>query len=299
MKNNNLKYDAIRYLAQQAERDRLLWKHPAGVKPVDLESGGLPTDQQSDRSSRTPPSAISALKKGLKQAREEWVPPAVTSRGKNSPSPWERGAPEPEPLIPIPGQIENPFPDYNDLDSFDKAISGCMKCPLGATRTKFVFGIGDPNADLVLVGEAPGADEDRQGDPFVGRAGKLLDQILSAVDLRRGEGVYIANILKCRPPGNRDPLTSEVEQCEPHLVKQLQLLQPKLIVALGRIAAQTLLRSTMSLTKMRGHVHDYHGIPLLVTFHPAALLRNPQWKRPTWEDVQQMKKLLDELRAKS
>lgn len=294
MKNNDIKRDTLRYLAQQAGRERVLWTHPAGQKPIDFAaSEGRPSPEDQD-----PASPVHAMKKGLRQAKEEWVPPAVTSTGKNPQTPWERGAPEPESLIPIPGQVENPFPDYNDLDSFNQAICNCLKCPLGATRNKFVFGVGDPNADLVLVGEAPGADEDKLGEPFVGRAGKLLDQILDAVQLSRGDGVYIANILKCRPPGNRDPLPSEVEQCEPHLVKQLQLLQPKLIMALGRIAAQTLLRTTQSLTNLRGKVHDYHGIPLMVTFHPAALLRNPNWKRPTWEDVQKMKELLVELRAK-
>ncbi len=240
---------------------------------------------------------MKSMKKGRDQAGREWAPPSVTEQGKKVE--WPHGAPEPEPVIPLPGQVEDPFPDYDDLDAFNEAISGCHKCPLGATRNKFVFGVGDPNADLVLIGEAPGAEEDRLGEPFVGRAGKLLDQILEAVDLKRGDGVYIGNILKCRPPGNRDPIPSEVEQCEPHLVKQLQLLQPKLIVSLGRIAAQTLLRTSAPLSKLRTRVHDYHGIPLMVTFHPAALLRNPQWKRPTWEDVQKMKKLLDELRAKS
>ncbi|MBD3167834.1 uracil-DNA glycosylase [bacterium] len=180
------------------------------------------------------------------------------------------------------------------MEEFRRAICNCKKCPLGDTRNRFVYGVGDQNARLVLVGEAPGADEDKLGEPFVGRAGQLLDKILAAVNLSREKDVYICNILKCRPPRNRDPLPEEVEQCEPHLVKQLQLLQPQLILALGRVSAQTLLKTKDSLSKMRGKVWNYHGIDLMVTFHPAALLRNPQWKRPTWEDIQQMKKLLDE-----
>ena len=203
--------------------------------------------------------------------------------------------PEPVSNVAEEGQIEDHFPKYTSLDVFNEAICQCQKCPLGKTRDKFVFGVGDPNADLVLVGEAPGADEDRQGEPFVGRAGKLLDKILEAVELKRGERVYIGNILKCRPPNNRDPLPNEVECCEPHLVKQLQLIRPKIIVALGRIAAQTLLRTKDSLTSLRERVHDYHGIPLIVTYHPAALLRNPNWKRPTWDDVQKMKRMMDEV----
>ncbi|MCB2205721.1 uracil-DNA glycosylase [bacterium] len=176
-------------------------------------------------------------------------------------------------------------------------ICNCMKCALGETRNQFVFGVGNPQADVVLVGEAPGAEEDKKGEPFVGRAGKLLDKILEAVDFKR-EDVFICNILKCRPPNNRDPLATEVEQCEPYLHKQLELLQPKVMLALGRIAAQTLLRTNDSLTKLRAGTHTYHGVPLIVTYHPAALLRNPNWKRPTWEDVQKFRALYDELSGK-
>ena len=184
------------------------------------------------------------------------------------------------------------------IDELDEMIRGCRACPLGDTRKKFVFGIGNPNADVVLIGEAPGAEEDKQGIPFIGRAGKLLTEILKAIDFTRDD-VYICNILKCRPPNNRDPLASEVELCEPYLHKQLELLQPKVMLALGRVAAQTLLRTKDSLTKMRETVHEYQGIPLVVTYHPAALLRNPNWKRPAWEDVQKFRALYDELSGKS
>ena len=180
------------------------------------------------------------------------------------------------------------------LDDLNGQICTCRKCPLGETRNSFVFGVGNPQADVVLIGEAPGAEEDKQGFPFVGRAGQLLDKILEAIGWSRDD-VYICNILKCRPPNNRDPLSSEVELCEPYLHRQLEIIRPKAILALGRISAQTLLRTNDSLTKLRASVHRYHGIPLMVTYHPAALLRNPNWKRPTWEDVQKFRSLCDTL----
>ncbi len=176
------------------------------------------------------------------------------------------------------------------LSEFNHEIMTCMNCPLGATRNQFVFGVGNPDADLMFVGEAPGEREDAEGIPFVGRAGKLLDDILKAIDLDR-EDVYIANVLKCRPPENRDPKREEIEECEPYLLKQIELIKPKLLVALGRISATTLLRSKASLTEMRGQVFDYHGTDLVVTYHPAALLRNPNWKRPAWEDFKKIKEM--------
>ncbi|MDT8324366.1 MAG: uracil-DNA glycosylase [Bacteroidota bacterium] len=194
------------------------------------------------------------------------------------------------------GTVTEAWNTARTLAQLDEMICHCVKCPLSETRNRFVFGVGNPKADVVLVGEAPGAEEDRQGEPFVGRAGKLLDKILEAVDFKR-EDVFICNILKCRPPNNRDPLPAEVEQCEPYLHKQLALLKPKVMLALGRIAAQTLLRSNESLTRLRAETHSYQGIPLIVTYHPAALLRNPNWKRPTWEDVQKFRALYDERMA--
>ena len=179
------------------------------------------------------------------------------------------------------------------LAELDAQINKCMKCPLGATRTKFVFGVGNPHASLMFVGEAPGADEDAQGEPFVGRAGQLLNKILEAIALRR-EDVYIANILKCRPPNNRTPFAEEVEQCLPYLRKQIALINPKLIVCLGLTAAQNLLGTTESLGRLRGRVLSFEGIPMMVTYHPAALLRNPNWKRPAWEDFQAVQHFLAE-----
>lgn len=196
------------------------------------------------------------------------------------------------------GTDQEQWPSARDLSTLNAMIRECQKCPLGKTRTKFVFGVGNPNADILVIGEAPGADEDKQGEPFVGRAGQLLNKILEAVQFKREE-VYIANILKCRPPDNRKPLPSEVEQCEPYLWKQIELIQPKFILCLGVTAAQTILRSKESMSQLRQSTHLYRGIPVLVTYHPAALLRNPEWKRPTWEDVQKLRKMFDESKRNS
>lgn len=184
------------------------------------------------------------------------------------------------------------------LADLDRHICTCLKCPLGNTRTKFVFGVGNPNATLMLIGEAPGADEDAQGEPFVGKAGQLLNKILAAINFRR-EDVYICNILKCRPPGNRTPAPEEVEQCLPYLKKQVELVKPRIILCLGLTAAQNILGISESLSRLRGRVMSYEGIPLMVTYHPAALLRNPNWKQAAWEDVQATRKLHDELVAQS
>jgi len=172
----------------------------------------------------------------------------------------------------------------------------CRRCPLGDTRTNFVFGTGNPEADVMFVGEAPGRDEDLQGEPFVGRAGQLLNKILEAIGFRREE-VYIANILKCRPPGNRNPQPTEIASCEPILQRQIELIRPVILCSLGSFAARTLLQTTEGITRLRGRIHEYRGIPLVPTFHPAALLRNPQWKRPTWEDVQLLRREYDRLRG--
>ncbi|MBE2255970.1 MAG: uracil-DNA glycosylase [Ignavibacteria bacterium] len=183
------------------------------------------------------------------------------------------------------------------LDQLYDMICDCKKCDLWKTRTNFVFGSGNKNADLVIIGEAPGADEDKQGLPFVGRAGKLLTQILEAINFKREE-VYICNVLKSRPPENRNPTPEEIKQCEPYLEKQLELIKPKMLLCLGTFAAQTLLKSKEALGKLRGKFHTYKNIPLLVTYHPAALLRNPNWKKPTWEDVQLLRKEFDKLAVK-
>jgi len=186
------------------------------------------------------------------------------------------------------------FIKVKDIDAFNKLISKCVKCRLSESRNKFVFGVGNPNATVMLIGEGPGAEEDIQGEPFVGRAGKLLNDILKAINFEREE-VYIANIVKCRPPGNRNPLPDEIEMCFPYLNKQIELIKPKLILCLGLIAASSLLKTKLALGKLRGNVYEYNNIQTMVTYHPAALLRNPQWKRGCWEDVQKFRKLYDEL----
>lgn len=164
-------------------------------------------------------------------------------------------------------------------------VSGCTRCGLHKTRTQTVFGVGDENADWMLIGEAPGAEEDRLGDPFVGQAGRLLDNMLAAIDLHRTRNVYIANVLKCRPPGNRNPEPEEVAKCSPHLLQQIEFVQPKLIIAMGRFAAQTLLSTDASIASLRGKVYRYAGRPLIVTYHPAYLLRNLPDKAKAWADL--------------
>ena len=181
---------------------------------------------------------------------------------------------------------------YN-LISFNDEIKNCLKCDLGKTRKKFVFGVGDFNASLLLVGEAPGEQEDLSGEPFVGRAGKLLDKMLSAINRSRENDVFICNVLKCRPPDNRDPSKEEISKCEPYLVNQIDLIQPKLIVALGRVAGKTLLGVDKSLKDMRNTIHSYHGTNLIVTYHPAALLRNSNWKPDAWNDFKWIRTLID------
>ncbi|MFA6107708.1 MAG: uracil-DNA glycosylase [Candidatus Latescibacterota bacterium] len=178
----------------------------------------------------------------------------------------------------------DPAKGDDELERFRQEICDCTRCALAQSRKRFVFGTGDPHAGILFVGEAPGADEDRQGEPFVGAAGQLLTRIIEAMGFSR-EQVYICNVLKCRPPGNRDPLPEEVAACESHLKRQVELVAPRLIVALGRVAAQVLLKTAEPMGRLRGSLHRYENVPVIVTYHPAALLRNPEWKRPTWEDI--------------
>ena len=166
-----------------------------------------------------------------------------------------------------------------------QAVTGCTACGLHKTRTQTVFGVGDENADWMLIGEAPGAEEDRLGDPFVGQAGRLLDNMLAAIELHRTRNVYIANVLKCRPTGNRNPEPDEVARCTPHLLRQIEFVKPKLIIAMGRFAAQTLLDTDASIASLRGKLHRYAGLPLIVTYHPAYLLRNLPDKAKAWADL--------------
>ncbi|MGC9314271.1 MAG: uracil-DNA glycosylase [bacterium] len=181
-------------------------------------------------------------------------------------------------LLHIPSAIE-------ELEEEILADGGCRKCALSEGRNKIVIGVGDPNARIVFIGEGPGAEEDKTGIPFVGRAGHLLDKIFEAMGLSREKGIYICNIVKCRPPGNRDPLPEESSACMPYLLNQLEIIKPAVICCLGRVAAQNLLNTDATLGNMRGKTHYFQGIPVIVTYHPAYLLRNAAGKKPTWEDM--------------
>lgn len=184
----------------------------------------------------------------------------------------------------------DPPQEYDDLRS---SALQCTRCTLADGRTQVVFADGSPDAAVMVVGEAPGANEDRTGLPFVGRAGKLLDLILASADLSRSRNVYICNVLKCRPPGNRNPRPDEIETCSPWLRRQIELVKPQAILAVGTFSGQLLSGKDVALGKLRGQVYTYQGIPLVVTYHPAALLRNPRWVRPTWDDVQLLRGVLD------
>jgi uracil-DNA glycosylase len=195
--------------------------------------------------------------------------------------------------ISAPAVPESIIAKQSELVAVRELLGDCRRCPLYLTRHSLVFGEGNPGAQLVFVGEAPGADEDEQGKPFVGRAGQLLSKIIAAMGLKREE-VYICNILKCRPPGNRNPQPEEIAPCEPFLIRQLEAIRPRVICALGTFAAQTLLKSEAPISVLRGRFHSYQGIPLMPTYHPAYLLRNPGAKKQVWEDVQLIMKTLND-----
>jgi len=178
------------------------------------------------------------------------------------------------------------------LNELEKLICKCTKCRLHEKRNKFVFGTGNPNADVLVIGEGPGAEEDKQGLPFVGRAGKLLTDMLKAIKFEREE-VYIGNVVKCRPPENRTPMQDEMDTCMPYLKKQVELIKPKLILCLGLTAAKGLLKKRESLGELRKSIFEYEGAKVIVTYHPAALLRNPHWKKDCWEDLKKFRKLYD------
>lgn len=233
----------------------------------------------------------------MKQSGVEYVPRAVSTNAATVQERDEEPASsatsdtviEPEVSTSSIGTEEGSPSDrlFNILNE----LGDCQLCSLGKTRTHLVFGVGNPNADLVFVGEAPGRDEDMKGEPFVGKAGQLLTKIIEAIDLKR-EDVYICNVIKCRPPENRNPLPEEIEACEPFLIKQIEVIKPKVICALGKFAAQTLLKTESPISALRGSFQDYHGVPLMPTYHPAFLLRNPKMKRQVWEDMQLIQKVL-------
>ena len=198
---------------------------------------------------------------------------------------WPRWQLKQHPAAPLPQEGRAQIIARMGWDELTHAILQCTACPLHLTRTQAVPGVGDRNADWLVVGEAPGAEEDAKGEPFVGQAGRLLDAMLAAIDLARGENVYIANVLKCRPPGNRNPAPEEVAACLPYLMRQVELIRPGIIFAVGRFAAQALLDTEEPIGRLRGRVHRYRGIPVVVSYHPAYLLRNPADKAKAWEDL--------------
>lgn len=199
----------------------------------------------------------------------------------------------PQPIAEIPGAAEPTQSPLSRLSlaELETLAKDCTQCRLHQGRTHVVFGIGNPHAELMFAGEAPGRDEDRQGEPFVGRAGQLLTRIIEAMGLKR-QDVYIANVIKCRPPNNRNPEADEIARCEPYLIRQIELVKPRLIVALGTFAAQTLLQTKLPISQLRGRFHTYQGVKLMPTFHPAFLLRNPERKRAVWEDMQAVQREL-------
>jgi DNA polymerase len=258
-----------RYLAQQIE---------LGGAEIVLGRAPAPADQED-------------------MPRASAVSPSDDSPRPDTEPKWKKGAPPiPGPglavLSPAPVLLGNDLGALATIEAVAERIRTTHCCDLCPGRTNAVPGEGNPRADLVLVGEGPGATEDATGRPFVGQAGQLLDSILDAIEVPRNS-VYITNIVKCRPPQNRKPLPDEIAACIPYLHRQLELLQPKVIVAMGGTAGESLLGVRKSLGELRGKVHTFNGIPLVVTYHPAALLRNPNWKKPTWDDVRIARQLLD------
>jgi uracil-DNA glycosylase family 4 len=279
-----------RYLAQQAELGGNEVILPGTIVPPAVEDTDV-TAKKAGRG-RAVESGAPAKPHGDKLGKARPAKSQKSSGGKS----WRDGAP----AIPGPGLevvtddvlLENEFRELPTLQAVADMIAGCPRCSLAESRTRTVPGEGNPKAKLMLVGEGPGATEDQTGRPFVGQAGQLLDKILESIGMPR-ETVFIANIVKCRPPQNRKPLPDEIAACLPYLRRQIELVKPDVIMALGGTAAEGLLGVKKGLGELRNKVHRYNGIPLIVTYHPAALLRNPNWKKPTWDDVRIARQLLD------
>jgi uracil-DNA glycosylase len=276
---------------------------PATPRPQEsADSGRAPSAESGDwrealRASGATPETKAAPR--VPSPAAPVAPPAPPAPPASVPAPTAAAAPVDPASLPPGLVVAKPAaPGVTDIDAAPSLdviadmVRRCTRCPLHQTAIQGVPGEGNPNARFVVVGEAPGATEDETGRPFVGAAGQLLTKILAAINLRR-EDVFICNVIKHRPPGNRNPLPNEIAACSPYLIRQLELIRPGVILALGTFAAQTLLETKESIGKLRGRVHRYHGIPLIVTYHPAALLRNPAWKRPAWEDVQLARRILD------
>jgi len=245
---------------------------PASTAPAPTSSAATPAEANS----------------GAVAERPTFAANSASKTGSDTRSPSASG----EPLIVGANSAPSGLDHLKSLADVASAIGACQLCTLHSTKTKDVPGEGNPLARFVVVGEAPGQTEDELGKPFVGKSGELLTKILEAIGFKR-EDVFICNVLKHRPPGNRNPASDEIVACRPFLLRQLELLQPKVILAVGTFAAQTLLETDSPIGKLRGLEHRYHGIPLVATYHPAALLRNPNWKRPAWEDVQLARRIFD------
>jgi DNA polymerase len=242
-------------------------RNGAAPEPAIQQGSPEPVDPNPPDRAEPPPPVAESVPSWLQD-----VPPLTEEWGFSEP-------PEADALEPVD-------PVYGlDWKGLEARVAACERCELCKTRTRTVFGVGDRSADLMVIGEAPGVDEDRQGEPFVGRAGQLLNAMLLAIGLERSQ-VFIANVLKCRPPGNRDPQPDEVAACRGYLERQIDLVEPRVIVLLGKVAAQTLLGNDLTLSAMRGQWYRVRGVGTRVTYHPAALLRNAGFKRPTWEDMQ-------------
>ncbi|QRR10496.1 uracil-DNA glycosylase [Burkholderia sp. MS455] len=242
----------------------------SGVPASGIPASGIPARRVVDGDRAPAPAASADAIPSLDGAPDDFA--------------WFDAAPPGEPLPAESRPAETPVAML-DWDALAARVRDCTRCRLCEKRTNTVFGVGDREADWMLIGEAPGENEDKQGEPFVGQAGKLLDNMLQSLALKRGDNVYIANVIKCRPPGNRNPEPDEVASCEPYLQRQVALVKPKLIVALGRFAAQTLLKTDASIASLRGRVHEYEGVPVIVTYHPAYLLRSLQDKSKAWADL--------------
>lgn len=264
-----------------------------------LGPGATASPRPSAPASQSPGESASRSPGGILQALAEHAP-GVLGEGKGrragvgaapTGSTPQLTPPADSPVTPTSGGR-----DPDALRILSEEVAGCTACALHLGRQNVVFGEGNPAAEVVVVGEAPGSAEDRTGRPFVGPAGQLLDLLLLTAGFEREE-VYICNVIKCRPPGNRDPEPAEVEACSAHLGRQLDAIRPTVLLAVGRFAAQTLLGSTENIGALRGAVHDYRGTPLVVTYHPAFLLRSPQWTRAAWEDLQRLREVLETRRA--
>jgi uracil-DNA glycosylase family 4 len=272
---------------------------PSPSSPTSPFKSSLPESQPRDSEKRRAAETAAASGDWREALRNvDAGEPAAKAATSTQPDPSALRIPAAAPASPPSGSpitiatAKSNRDDLATIDAVAKAISTCHACSLSGTAKNHVPGEGNPHAKFVVVGEAPGATEDELGRPFVGKSGELLDKILGAIQLSRAD-VFICNVLKHRPPGNRNPERDEIVACRPFLLRQLEVLQPKVILALGTFAAQTLLETDSPIGKLRGLEHRYHGIPLVATYHPAALLRNPNWKRPAWEDVQLARRILD------